>query len=377
MQLQIDEVSDISGLLRCEEEWRALADSSDNAELLDTPEWMLTCLEHFWPDHRLAFLLVREAGVLRAIFPLISTEGGCASHRAHLMLPIHNEVRRANLITDLDPEVPLDALLEYLNRQRNRKRITAQLCTESGTAGILPALALKHRMATCIRKSTAAPYVDLPDDWESYLAGRDRKTRQELRRKRNRIEKMPGFRISIIRNIEELDAAMEDLFRIEEKSWKTNWGEPMHATRELRGFYTRLAQRTAARGWLRLLLLYIDQRPVSHLFGVAYKNEFHAIKTSYDSEFSDLSPGTVIVAEAMRLAIREGLKRFDLSGSESGWKSKLATGEREHAYYCLYPKRDLHCLSCTYFHHLLKPLIKRHAPRLVSFRQRLLAASRR
>jgi len=369
--LQTEEVTDIKSLDPYLDEWGQLVDSCDDAGLLDTPEWLLTCLRSFWSDKRLAFLFVRDDGVLRAALPLIEDECRGPLHRPGLILPIHNQVRRANLVTTFDVDATLDAILEHLRGEKRGRRLTAHVVTDTSIARFLPSAASAHGMATTVRTSPASPYVDLPADWDEYLAGRDRKARKELRRKRNRIEKEPGFEARVVRDEKDVEAGIADLFAIEDNSWKATHGETMTETEELRGFYSELAYRCAARGWLRLQLLYIDGRPVAHLFGVAYKNELSALKTSYDNEFRNLSPGIIVVTEAMQQAIAEGVRRFDLLGGEARWKTELATGEREHAYYCFFPKHSIVCRTCGLYHHHAKPFIKERMPALVNLKRRL------
>ncbi len=366
---QVEEVTDIRSLETYLSEWRRLVDSCDDARLLDTPEWLTSSLRHFWPDRRLAFLFIREGGSLSAVLPLIEDECRGCLHRSALALPVHNQVRRANLVTALDPRTTLRSILSHLLAAHRGACITAQVSADTHIARTLPELALECGLATTVRPSTASPFALLPASWEEYLAGREGHVRSELRRKRKRIERERGFEARTISREEEVEEGMADVFAIESNSWKATRGEAMTATEELRRFFEDLARVFSARGWLRLHLLYVGGAPVAHLFGVAYKDELSALKTSYDDSFRRLSPGIVVATEAIKSAIEEGLRAFDLLGADARWKSELATGERKQACYCFYPKGTVLCRACGIYHRHAKPLIKRHLPVLTALRK--------
>lgn len=80
-----------------------------------------------------------------------------------------------------------------------------------------------------------------------------------------------------------------------------------------------------AQGLLELSLLYLDERPVSYLFGHAAGRAATIKQLGYDPALQELSPGVVSLAELVRTTFAEGhLDEINLRGSEHRYKAQLA-----------------------------------------------------
>ena len=112
--------------------------------------------------------------------------------------------------------------------------------------------------SSLVRQKDATPIIRLEGDWEAYLASRPRHLRHELARKRKRLETEWDAKWVNVADAAGAERAMTDVLRIERNSWKDREGTSLVSEPAAAAFYTRMARNCAARGWLRLELLYLD-----------------------------------------------------------------------------------------------------------------------
>jgi CelD/BcsL family acetyltransferase involved in cellulose biosynthesis len=204
--------------------------------------------------------------------------------------------------------------------------------------------------------------VRLDGDWDSYLGSRSKKVRHEIRRKQRRLERAGTVQWQTVSDPDEAQMLMEDILHIERRSWKEGNRTSFTAVPHLADFYAALSVRCAHRGWLRTYILYIDKVPVAHMFGVVHRDEYYALKTSFDERCRDLSPGSVLAAHALKEAFTAGLRVFDFQGVPSRWKKELANAEQEYVHVCMFTPYSPRCRACVFYHDRIRLALKHHLP---------------
>ena len=370
--LRVEEISTVGDLSRYRHEWQALAAESERSDFFQTYEWLTTWLESFWTERPIAFLFLWDNDVLSAVVPLLRDEKGSLWCAHSLVFPNNEHGGRVDLLHRGDPEQPLGCALDYLSRQNGGTRIALRLTDKtSAISSVLSTISRQHHMRTIVTETHASPVIRVEGDWESYLKSRSRHLRGELRRKRKKVEQAGKAEWMTITTLEQCDRTLTDVFQIEQNSWKEDTGSSFTARATLSQFYSELARRCARHGWLRLYLLYLDGQPVAHVYGVFYKNEYYALKTSYDQAYQKLSPGSVLFEYALQELWSAGVQVVDFLGVEARWKNSLATDYRSHVRVCLYSSHLPRCRMCDFYHQQLKPLIKNKAPLVVKARRML------
>jgi CelD/BcsL family acetyltransferase involved in cellulose biosynthesis len=83
-----------------------------------------------------------------------------------------------------------------------------------------------------------------------------------------------------------------------------------------------LAARDAVRGWL----LYVADEPAAYLYCPIERGTVRYDHVGHDPAFNDVSPGGVLMMEAMRdLYAEPGLRRFDFTEGDGQHKRSFAT----------------------------------------------------
>lgn len=362
-RLQVTEISAGRDLERWRAPWEDLLDRDPHGDFFDTYEWLSSWLEFFWQDRPIAFLFIHRDGELVALMPLLSNEAGETWCRNTLSLPINHYSTRADLIGAAPTKDVLEVVWRYLQGTRRSVRLGLQsVATDSSLLPALERVADLQRLRIQEWPALVCPVVRIDGDWDGYLASLSKHVRSEIRRKRRKIERAGVSQLRIVASPDDSRAAMEDILHIEQRSWKEASQSSFTAVRDLAGFYNTLSLRCALRGWLRSFILYLDQVPVAHMVGMVYRDRYYALKTSFDEQYSKLSPGAVLAGYALEQAFAERLEVFDFLGVPSRWKDELANDVREHVGRCLFEEGQYRCRTCAYFHNRLKPVIKNHLP---------------
>jgi CelD/BcsL family acetyltransferase involved in cellulose biosynthesis len=375
--LRVEEVQRANELHRYRRDWEELVARSESGSFFLTYEALTTWLDCFWKDRAISFLFVRSGESLVGLaLLLLDGENGHWCSGA-MVFPTNARPGRANLLHANDPEPILEAVISHLHSTRRRVRLALRE-VEGHTALVaaFPKVAARHRLSFMKLQASSSPFVLIDTDWESYLGARPKRVRNELKRKRRRIERAGQVDWVIRTGREPLEETIELLSRIESRSWQGRDRDVFAADHPEARAIRELARACAARGWLRVHMLFFDSAPVAYIYGILHRGEYHAIRTAYDIEYRDLSPGQVIFGFALEEAFSKGLKAFDFLGVETRWKNEFATDSREHVNICAFPRSSGKCQCCRAYQQHAKPLLK-SVPGLPAIRQRLRRSSRR
>jgi CelD/BcsL family acetyltransferase involved in cellulose biosynthesis len=362
-KLQVAEVTDQRDLETYRAPWEELLARTPQSGFFDTYEWLNTWLEFFWRERAIAFLFVYRDGSPVALLPLLMDELGEIWCRHTLALPVNSHATRAGLIGEIAAADVLDAICRHLWETRQTVHLGLKsMATGSHLLPVLEEVARVRRLKIHARLAPKCPVVRLNGNWKAYLASRSKHIRSEIRRKRRKIERAGAVQWRIVASAEDSRAAMDDILHIEQRSWKEANGSSLTAVRGLADFYNTLSLRCAERGWLSHYLLYLDHVPVAHMVGMIYRDEYYALKTSFDERYRGLSPGAVLAAYALEQAFAQRLRVFDFLGVPSRWKDELANDVRGHVSWCLFEGAHYRCRMCACYHERMKPVFKSCLP---------------
>ncbi len=370
--LKVEEVQTVDDLYAHQEEWRKLLSQSEDDHLFQTYEWMITWLESFWNNRPLKFLFVRDDTELVALMPLVLDEKGELWCRGSLVFPANDHTPRSDILYRGDPRPAIEAIADHLARsQPSVKLVLKKIRRSSAFVSMLKSINEKHHFLERHEDSTISPVLYLQGDFDSYLKSKPKHFSRELKRKQRKLERAGKTQVRIITSGSDCESALDEIFEIERHSWKEQAGTAFSETVGESYLYREFARRCARQNWLRLFMLHIDENPVAYIYGVAYKNELYALKTSYNQEYRALAPGIVLFGHAIRDAFTQGFGAFDFLGQPSKWKESFATDVRRHVDICCFSPNLLQCRGCRFFHHRFRPFIHERFPQIRGARQRL------
>ena len=165
---------------------------------------------------------------------------------------------------------------------------------------------------------TPCPIVELPEDLESYLAGRSRKGRQKLRRYRRSLEELPGFAVLTVES-DGIDAVLGPVAAL----WRRRW---QRSTDRLESIVRGVHEE----GLLRSHLLTCDAGPIAgNVFLVdPVRRTWSYFFGGMNPEFEEMGPGRASLLEGIDMAIGEGQVALDLLRGAEEYKKTFTREQR-------------------------------------------------
>jgi len=323
MTIIVESHRDSSAFDALADEWAALLHRSASDTLFLTPAYQRTWWHHLGKGD-LLLLTARENEKLLGIAPLFAVERageGC-------LLQIVGCVEVSDYLDWITApgreEEVLDALLGFLGGPDAPPWNVMDLCNihrDSPTLRFLPALTQARGWETQTETQEVCPVVDLPTDWEEYLASLDRKQRHEVRRKMRRAEAVEGLRRYVVGPEHDLKAEMESFLDLMARSTPE---KAAFLTPPRRAFFHELAQAAFEAGWLQLAFMELEGQKLAAYLNFVYNDRVLVYNSGLDREADPgLGAGVVLTPYLIRRAIEEGRKAYDFLRGGERYKYRL------------------------------------------------------
>jgi len=179
-------------------------------------------------------------------------------------------------------------------------------------------------MRSFVRQAYPRHYARLDQGFDAWLASLSANSRSTLKRKRRKLEERSGGKLDV--RLYRRPEQMEEFFRharaVSASTYQEKLLDAGLPADALPGM-CQLAERDAMRGWL----LFVDGEPVSYLYTPAQAQTLIYAYLGYLADFRDLSPGTVLQLEAMRMLMEErSFRWFDFTEGDGQHKRQFASG---------------------------------------------------
>jgi CelD/BcsL family acetyltransferase involved in cellulose biosynthesis len=322
------------------DEWNAmLAESLTDAPFLRFEylrDWWQTLGGGEWPQAELSVVTAREDDHLVGIAPLFHAINRDGQSALMLLGSIEISDYLDLIVRPADLLRFLSGLLDFLaSRETLRLR--------SGQAGswraldwynlpeaspTLPALEAEsvNRGWTFTREVyQPAPYIPLPADFDTYLAGIDKKQRHEIRRKlRRAAEHEVPVRWYLVDDESTLESEMDGFFAL----MTQDPAKEKFLTESMRGQMLATARTALRGGWLWLAFLEIGGQKAAGSFNFDYNNRLWGYNSGVNRGFIELSPGWVLLSHTLQWACEHGRSEFDFMRGNEEYKYRFGARDR-------------------------------------------------
>lgn len=174
-----------------------------------------------------------------------------------------------------------------------------------------------------VRQSYPRHYARLDLGFDAWFASLSGNARSTFKRKRRKLAEASGGTLDVRQysrpgEVGEFFAHARAVSADTYQERLLDAGLPADALPEMRA----LAERGAMRGWL----LFVDERPIAYLYAPAQGRTLLYAYLGYRAEFAQLSPGSVLQLEAMRMLLEEkAFAYFDFTEGDGQHKRQFAT----------------------------------------------------
>jgi CelD/BcsL family acetyltransferase involved in cellulose biosynthesis len=171
-----------------------------------------------------------------------------------------------------------------------------------------------------------APLLSLPGSYEEYLERLAAKLRHEIRRKARKLEDDVGRWNVSLATQETLEAFLDRFVELHRTSGGPK-GVFMQPGMEI--FFRRLGEAFLPLGIFSLTFIETaDHEKLAGSIGFRFEGTYSLYNSAFDRGYQASSPGMVLVAEDIRIAIDQGCSWFDLLKGDYAYKYRFGAAPR-------------------------------------------------
>jgi len=275
-----------------------------------------------WPHAELMLISASEEGRLLGIAPLFKTE-----YEGEEKLLILGSIEISDYLDLIvrAGDLPrfLSGLLEFCATD------SAAACSrfdwynlpeDSPTLSALESESSKRGWDFTKEPFRPALSVPLPGNFETYLAGIDKKQRHEIRRKIRRAESDErNVTWYMVEDESSLDAEIDDFLSLmaNDRNKEEFLSEVMRA--QMRTSVHAAFQA----GWLQLAFMEVGGAKAAGYLNFDYGNHIYVYNSGLDFNYGDLSPGWVLLGYLLQWANENGRSEFDFMRGDEDYKYKF------------------------------------------------------
>ena len=328
MRIEVHFESD--GFWALKPEWNDLLQRSCCNTLFLTWEWQSTWWKHLGEGSLLLLgFRSEDDGRLVGIAPLFCTltDGG---QPVLYLIGCRDVSDYLDLIIEQGQEDAVyQALLEYLGPEAQNWDLIdfCNIPQDSLTYVRLRELAEAQGYQTLVEIEDVCPIIDLPDTWDEYLMMLSKKQRHEVRRKLRKSDAEADTRLIVVGIGHDLRAEMQDFIDLHQKSTpeKDQFMDP-----KMQEFFFDIAQVLQEQGWLQLVFVEMDGEKAAALLNFDYGDSILVYNSGYDpARFRHLSPGIIVTARSIELAVTLGRAHYDFLRGDEVYKYRFGAQDTQ------------------------------------------------
>lgn len=339
--MNIETIRDPEEFFGLRDAWNELLKSSASNGLFLTHEWLSCWWKHLAEDRRLSILVARDNGRLIGILPLTERQADYSRMMPRTLEFLGTGVIGSDYLDSIiesGREDEVTAAFAEHAHSRGLMLQLSQLRTDSCLVSKLAESLAGYGWAAADTKLNVCPYIDLKDQtWESYLSCLGASVRKNVNRYLRLLPKNFDMRAECVKTPEEAGAALDVVIDLHRKRWDADGSSEAFQSPAVNAFHHEFVQLAAARGWLRILLTWLNGRPAASLYGLLYGQKFYFYQSGYDPEFRKHSVGVATMGLAVQTAIDEGAFEYDFLHGDEEYKFHWATATRDLGRIELYP----------------------------------------
>jgi CelD/BcsL family acetyltransferase involved in cellulose biosynthesis len=320
------------------------------------PEWFAATAASLPGEARL--LVARRGGEVAGIVPLLVERRHIAGVPARVLRSMSDDhSQRFDIL--LEDDGIADRIAAHLGKDRSWDVLELRDALPASGVNVLAQALERAGLATGSWQSQRSPYLPLPKSSGELDKLLDAKFRSNIRRRARKLAEDVGpLTLERIDDPAEIDAALDDGFRLEAAGWKGEAGTAIQCDPTLQKRYRELAHRFAARGGLALIFLKAGDRRVAFHFALLEDGVYYLFKPGFDPTLAKYGPGHLLVDMVARDLVARGVRELDFLGDEASWKTEWTQQVRTHTWRYAF-RRSLMGTALHFLKFTVGPLVRR------------------
>jgi CelD/BcsL family acetyltransferase involved in cellulose biosynthesis len=170
-----------------------------------------------------------------------------------------------------------------------------------------------------VQKTYHAPSIPLKGDFDTYLAGIDKKQRHEIRRKMRRAEELGDIHWYIVKDESTLDAEIDAFLAL----MAADLEKAAFLTDVMRSQMHLSVHAAFQAGWLQLAFLTVNGEKAAGYLNFDYLNRIWVYNSGIDWRFMEFSPGWVLLGYLLQWANDHQRAEFDFMRGTEDYKYRF------------------------------------------------------
>lgn len=216
--------------------------------------------------------------------------------------------------------------------------VIKDLWTEGDTYKILTGPTSTFKSITY--PSESSPYLVLTETWKDLVASKQKKFRYKVNRREKNLSDNDDLESAWFNAGDNCDELIECILHIEQKSWKAHENMDITSRPIETMYYKNLVPYLSNNKLLLANVLKYKGSAIAYNLCYQMNGKVGQIKTSFDKNFHELSPGAMIIEEALRHYYSQGFVEFDFLGDIMPHKMAWTKNTRSHETVTLYNHRS-------------------------------------
>jgi len=320
-QLPVTETLSFQQFCRAEEAWNALALSVAAPVPFMTHPWIRLWWKHFGEGQEFLAVVVRDGETMLGAVPLAIRRAGPGLELAEVVgtgpVPTRGMglADKADFLVHEGQRQVGELLVAEVAKLLDRVDVLdiKGLDTASGTRANLEAAGNARQF-----RRSVSPYLTLSTSWDEYSRTRSRNFRKHLKKYWRLLEQAGTLEVSRMEPGDDVAVWMNDVFAVNDVSWKAERGTNLFRSPEIRDFFFELVPAMMAHGWIDLQAIRLDGKLAVYELCFDYGGKLFSYNGAYRAELGQGSPGTALTAAVIESACGRGRSEYDmLRGAES------------------------------------------------------------
>lgn len=287
------------------QEWNSLWKRAQKATAFNSYEWFLTCITTY-EIKQFELVVCYENNKLVGILPLIVAKQ--FGIRVASSLCDNFTIETPFLLENYSKPL-VKAFFSAIYKKKNLyiskidEEITATL------AAIFPNMFFSI-IATC-------PFIPFNEDPLHRVSKSTQKNVKKVLKDYGH-----DLKFELYDNSDDLEKYLEIMFTIEKNSSKQKRGRAIFSEEITKSFYKNTIK--FASKFVRIGILYYQEKPIVYQYGFQFKDIFDAYQTSYLYEYRKLEPGKTMIITILSKLKEQSIKKLSLGGGISSYKEEFA-----------------------------------------------------
>ena len=349
-ELRIDLITSEEAFVEVKDEWDQLIEKSINSSFYATYPFVYTAWKHYRSENDQLFILaVRRGTTLVGIAPfrIKSVKLGNISLIRGIRLRMIRFIAewgngdKPSIVTIEEPEIMWNRIFQFLIKDYTQWDMIS-LAEQPASSPVL-----KQRVFSNIWYSgrvvpeSTSYYISITGTWEEYIMKR-KNTQRTWKKDRKKLFSRPeGVYFQCFEDPDAVPGALKRFIAIEQSGWKKNSDFSVGGSEKQKAFYEELLIQLAHKNMVAIYLLTLGTTDIAGALRYKYNDTIYASQITYNSLYSEYSPGVILNAEIIKTLFGTHYQEYDLlgfRGEENSLKKNWSTGVQQTITIQIYKK---------------------------------------